>query len=188
MGGVKCWGGNANGEIGNGSTSLSVIPPTDVSGFGPGAAAISVGYAHTCAVTAAAHGLNCWGANAYGQLGNDSTKDTANPTWVFGLGSGVIAVSAGYVHTCAITSTGKARCWGFGGSGRLGNGSNDEKLKPSDVSDLTSGVTAVSAGMGHTCALTSTGTAKCWGYGGSGQLGDGSSLHSPVPVSVIGFP
>src|SRR4051812_12540886 len=85
--------------------------------------------------------------------------------------SSSVTVSAGAQQTCAVTGSGGAQCWGYGGDGELGNGSLSDSSTPVDASGLTSGVAAVSTGFTHTCALTTGGGVKCWGYNGYGQLG-----------------
>jgi alpha-tubulin suppressor-like RCC1 family protein len=147
---------------------------------------ISAGVHHTCAVTSTG-GVKCWGPNAKGQLGNNSTTNSPVPVDVTGLSSGVVAVAAGYYHTCAVTSTGGVKCWGYNAKGQLGNNSTTDSLVPVDVTGLSSGVVAVAAGDNHTCAVTSTGGVKCWGNNAYSQLGNNSTTYSPVPVDVMGF-
>jgi alpha-tubulin suppressor-like RCC1 family protein len=99
----------------------------------------------------------------------------------------VIALTAGGNHTCALTSGGAVKCWGWNAEGELGDGTTNERLTPVSVSGLSSGATRVSAGGLHTCALTSSGTVKCWGWNADGQLGDGTTTDRLTPVSVVGF-
>jgi len=184
-GGAKCWGFNAFGQLGDNSTTSRKIP-VDVSGLTSGVASVSAGGNHSCAVTTTG-GAKCWGFNAFGELGDNSNTNRKVPVNVFGLTSGVAAISAGGTHTCALTTTGGVKCWGDNASGELGNGSNINSKIPVDVTGLTSGVAAVSAGTDHTCALTTTGGVKCWGSDVSGELGDGTNTDSNVPVDVSGL-
>lgn len=185
LGSVQCWGGNFSGQLGNGSHVDSALP-TDVSGLADDIRSVHAGGAHTCALTNAG-GVKCWGFNAIGQLGNGDTVDSSTPVAVTGLAEGVIALSAGYTHTCALTNGGGVKCWGRNISGQLGNGGTAYSTVPVDVAGLTSGVIAISAGYAHTCAVTSSGGVKCWGWNAAGQLGDGNTTYSPLPVDVIGL-
>lgn len=147
-------------------------------------AKIAAGSTHTCALTTAG-GVKCWGYNGAGQLGDNSTTNRLTPVDVIGLSSGVTAITAGSVHSCALTSGGGVKCWGYNGNGRLGDNSTTSRLTPVDVTGLTSGVTAISAGGSHTCAVTTEFRVKCWGYNGQGQLGDNSTTASLTPVDVF---
>ncbi len=147
---------------------------------------IAVGSTHVCGVTTAG-GAKCWGSNASGQLGNNGTTRSPIPVDVVGLTSGVSQISAGATHTCAVTTTGGAKCWGYNGSGRLGNNSTTQAPVPVDVFGLTSGVASISAGGAHTCAVTASGGAKCWGENYYGRLGDASATDSSIPVDVFGL-
>lgn len=147
---------------------------------------ISASARHTCVLTSAG-GIKCWGSNDFGQFGNGSQTSSLVPVNVPSLSSGVVAVSVGQFHTCALTSAGGVKCWGSNDYGQLGNGSNDQSLEPVDVSGLSSGVIAIDAGGFHTCALTEVGAVKCWGYDEYGQLGIGSRTDRRLPVNVAGL-
>jgi alpha-tubulin suppressor-like RCC1 family protein len=181
---VKCWGSNFGGELGDGTTTYRNIP-VDVPGV-TAVSGISAGYAHTCALTNGG-GVKCWGWNYYGQLGNGSVVNSATPVNVTGLASGVSAISAGLAHTCALTAAGGIWCWGSSRKGQLGNGTTTDSLVPVPVTGLASGVSAISAGGEHTCALMSAGGVKCWGDNRYGQLGIGTTTDSSVPMSVSGL-
>jgi len=188
-GGVKCWGANAVGQLGNGSTSQFVATPADVVGLASGVSAISAGSEHTCALTVDG-AVKCWGFNSYGALGDGTTTGSATPVNVVGLVSGVSAISAGGEHTCALTSTGEVKCWGYntGQDDHQSDGMNDEfSAIPVDVIGLTKGATAISVGGGHNCALTGQGEVKCWGLNRSGELGDGTTTDSIAPVTGSGL-
>ena len=189
-----CWGDGASGVLGRGNETDSNTP-VQVDDLTSGVVTqISAGIAHTCAVMDG--GAFCWGDGPPGKLGHNEGNGTGSksrPTQVYSLTSGVtqISVSAGVernVHTCAVMDGG-AFCWGEGGNGQLGNGSNSDAVSPQEVRGLTSGVTQISAGGSHTCAVMNGG-AFCWGAGNNGRLGDnttGTGHSENTPQQVIGL-
>ncbi|MDO9087214.1 MAG: hypothetical protein Q7U53_13490 [Anaerolineaceae bacterium] len=190
-GGIKCWGDNSVGQLGYITTTTCDYGPCssipmNVVGFdneGEDAIAISAGAYHTCALTSGG-GVKCWGNNFYGQLGDGETTNSSIPVDVNRLNSGVKAISAGGSHNCAVTSEGGVKCWGYNSDGQLGDGTKDDSPIPVDVSGLTSGVKAISAGGSHNCALTNPGVVKCWGNNEYGKLGDTSTTDRHTPVLV----
>ena len=189
-----CWGSNSNGQLGDGSTTSTTSPvPVYTGGVlaGRTLTQIVAGASSTCALDSTGLAY-CWGLNTSGQLGNNST--TQSPVPVAVSTSGVLAgktlvqLAAGNAHVCALDSTGTAYCWGSNGNGQLGINSTTKSLVPVAVS--TSGVlsgvtlTQITAGFGHTCAVSSAGAAYCWGANGNGQLGNSSTTLSLVPVAV----
>ena len=182
---VWCWGANWAGQLGDGTntsrlTPVSVsprLPPLDV-------IAVTAGDGHTCAVTRAG-AVWCWGDNRAGQLGDGTTTTRPTPVAVSGLGdSVVVAVAAGWGHTCAVTSAGAVLCWGSNADGQLGDGTTTDRLTPVVVSGLGNGAAAIAAAPRHTCAVTCAGGVWCWGWNGSGQLGDGTTTDALTPVAV----
>lgn len=181
-GAVKCWGLNEQSQLGVAIVTASPVP-VEVSGLARGAIAVAAGGHHTCALMGGG-GVKCWGANGSGQLGDGTTTTIHVPVDVTSLTSGVSRVVGGGEHSCALISAGGVKCWGAGAYGQLGNGVFVDSSVPVDVTGLASGVVAVTAGGGLTCALTTGGGVKCWGSDG---LGNGSSDASPVPVDVTGL-
>ena len=182
---MNCWGYNGHGQLGDGTTTDSVVP-VSVAGLASGVLAVTAGEAQTCAVTSAG-GAMCWGRNSFGELGDGTTTSSDVPVGVSGLASGVAAVATGGGHTCALTDAGGVKCWGTNFGGQLGDGTNIDRTTPVGVVGLSSGVVAVSAGPFHTCALTEAGGVKCWGSNFYGQLGDGTTSDRNAPTDVLGL-
>jgi len=184
-GGVKCWGANFDGQIGDGTTTRR-LTPVDVDGLASGVKAISVGPSHACAITTLG-GVKCWGNNTFGELGDGTTTNRMTPVDVSGLTIGVAAIATGSSYTCAVTTAGAVKCWGNNAYGQLGDGTRITRLFPVDVIGLSSGIADISSVQSHTCALTTGAGVKCWGYNYDAQLGDENpKIDSYIPVDVMG--
>jgi len=156
----------------------------------PAAGRVDAGVYHSCALLDGGT-VRCWGYGGTGQLGYGNTNnvgDDETPASVgpvdLGVGRTAAAIVAGDYHTCALLDDGTVRCWGYGGDGRLGYGNtNNVGDKPTATPALAGPVNlgagrtakAITAGGGHTCALLDDGSVRCWGYGGTGQLGYGNT-------------
>ena len=187
-GGVKCWGDNWTGQLGSG-TWVNTSPAVNVKGLTSGVTAITSGIMHSCALLGSGS-VKCWGANNYGQLGDGTTSNRNEPAQVSGLTSGVVSISGGYEHTCAVLTNGEAKCWGRNGYGELGDGTTTHKNVPTSVKvdgQPISGIASISGGLRHTCAITTGGAAKCWGYNALASLGNGTLTDSLTPVNVVGL-
>lgn len=158
-GGVKCWGVNSSSQLGY--EGASSYYPVDVTTLNDGVSVLVSGYYHNCVLTDLG-GVKCWGDNFYGQLGDGTRVERSAPVDVVGLTSGVIALSAGWKHTCAVTTDGAAKCWGDNNEFQLGV-LDDFALTPIQVSTLTSGTASVMAGHDFSCAIMESGAVKCWG-------------------------
>jgi alpha-tubulin suppressor-like RCC1 family protein len=187
-GGVKCWGANNAGQLGDGTRTnrLTAVPVSELSSGVQQVASGGFNDGHTCALLSGG-AVKCWGDNTFGQLGDGTETDRTKPIAVSGVSSGVQAIALGDSHTCALLSSGGVKCWGYNGSGELGDGTRDQRDTPTEVAGLSSGVQAITAGSDHTCALTSGGAVKCWGSNGFGQLGDGTTTDRSVPTAVSGL-
>lgn len=187
---VYCWGDNANGNLGDNTTTDRNVPtlatlPGGVTSF----IDLAVGYTHSCAI-ADTGGIYCWGDNDYGVIGNGSAVDSPVPTATT-LPVGVTAftsVSAGYRHTCALGNNARAYCWGEGDWGAMGNGTNNAaNYDTPTLVNLPTGATSyksVTASAAYSCGITNDRRTFCWGYNGVGALGDGSTTDRLVPTEV----
>lgn len=192
---MKCWGRASEGQLGqNNTTQYTHLPTTPAIDLGVGRTPtdISVGYFNSCAVLDNGS-LKCWGSNLFGQLGQGDTVSRGaasgemaalNP---IDLGPGVLAQSicSGVYHNCAITTTGRVKCWGRNSEGQLGIGSNanmgdgaGEMGSNLPFVELGTGRTArkISCGSYYTCALLDNKRVKCWGQNNLGQLGYGNTM------------
>lgn len=183
--------GDATGVPGNSRASLESMP--GFSGFS--LSKMISGGDQSCALTSSG-GLFCWGANGLAQLGNGAIGDSSSPVVSGSMrGKTIDAASAGGDHTCAIVneaSSLRMECWGDNGVGQLGDGTTTDRLSPSpiEMSGLSvdsSATPPLAAGGLSTCMVASGGTLVCWGRNASGQLGNGLTSNSSLPVGVQGF-
>ncbi|HEY3356108.1 MAG TPA: hypothetical protein VGQ83_22840 [Polyangia bacterium] len=191
-GAVRCWGSNAAGQLGLGTTTNHTIPVA-VPGLA-GIAQLGAGQYHTCALLGDGT-ARCWGLNSAGQLGGSTTgtctvSGTArdcgtSPITVAGL-AGARELALGSGHTCARLGDGTVACWGSNYYGQLGDGSAGTRSTPGLVPGLAA-VVQLAAGALHTCALLADGTARCWGLNTLGGLGDGTTTERDAPTPVSGL-
>jgi alpha-tubulin suppressor-like RCC1 family protein len=135
----------------------------------------------------------CWGSNTNGQLGNGTATDSRTPVNVTGIRTAK-ALGAGQDHSCSLLVDGTVQCWGWNAYGQLGNNSTTDSFTPvtvfktvsPTVSALTN-VASLAVGRDHSCARLANGTVWCWGLNSDGQLGNGNTVDSPIPVPVTGI-
>ncbi len=215
-GAAFCWGYGGFGQIGNGSMSETPTPQAAAAGLTFDT--VSVGGIHTCGLTAGGAAY-CWGSDAFGSLGagapgpetcigsDAQAPCSARPLAVAG-GLAFVSISTAWGPTCGLTADGSAYCWGDDSYGQLGIGVDTAALVPCTfgpcsrtplavAGSLT--FTSVGTGILHTCGLTTSGAAYCWGSNIVGQLGIGSDTapdlcagggrppavahHSPSPAA-----
>jgi alpha-tubulin suppressor-like RCC1 family protein len=209
-GAVDCWGYGPDGELGNGTfyTTGNYGSPTPVqvegvggTGILTGVTSLFSGYDGYCAVLTSG-AVDCWGAGQAGVLGNGSFSNSATPVAVEGVGgsgtlTGVTSLVSGNLDYCALLTSDRVDCWGDGYYGELGDGSfyttgNDGSATPVAVEGVggtgtLTGVTSLVSNPFDNCAVLSSGTADCWGAGGTGALGNGTfAENSATPVTVEG--
>ncbi|MFM6930498.1 MAG: RCC1 domain-containing protein [Bdellovibrio sp.] len=190
---LYCWGANNTGQVGdrtqiNRDYAVLIDPNTKYSMVDVGSSSNSstdTGYA--CAITTT-NELKCWGLNDNSKLGDGTTTTKMKPK-VIDYGVQYSTVSVGSIHTCAVTTDGILKCWGANAKGQLGIGSTTAKSTPTVVdSGVTYSSVVVSAtynnGNVHTCGITTDGDLKCWGSNNQGQLGDGTTTASLIPVVI----
>lgn len=184
-GAVYACGYSSHGALGTGVSGNSYVPVRSSLPSGVVATAVAAGWNDSLALTTTG-ALYAWGLNTYGELGNGTTKSSKLPIRVH-LPTGVIvvAIAAGQYHNLALTSTGAVYAWGFNGFGQLGDGTTTQRAVPVLV-HLPSGAagTAVGCGDNHSLVATSAGQVFAFGKNTFGQLGDGTSVQSAVPVPV----
>jgi hypothetical protein len=200
--GVDCWGTGIEGSLGDGGTSdssspVQVVGVGDTGVLGGVARVVGESFVSFCAQLSSG-GVDCWGYNVDGELGNGTETNSDSPVVVEGIGAvGALTGVASVIGTsfesyCAQLESGGVDCWGQGGAGQLGDGSMANSPTPvavegiggtgtlSNVSEMTG------SGDSNYCALLGTGEVDCWGDGSTGGLGDASFDQSSVPQAVVG--
>lgn len=169
-----CWGGDASGQLGDNGSTNRFAPRQVLGGFKFNA--LTAGGSHECGLTADGSAF-CWGLNTNGQLGDGTTLNRGAPTAVGG-GFKYQSIGAGTAWTCGLgtgATLGKTYCWG----------ANTSHIVPIEYFGAPS-FTSMSVGAAHTCALTSDGSAYCWGDNAFGQLGDSTTTGRVNPTAVVG--
>lgn len=179
-GNAYCWGDNADGQVGDGTTTDRTAPTAVATGLTFDM--LSAGGVTNCALDGTQ--AYCWGYNAEGQAGDGTTASPRTTPGTVAGGYAFAKVTAGLLHTCAMTTAGEPYCWGLNPSGELGDGTTDNASSPTPVSDLAT-VDDIAAGQEATCAIVS-GTGYCWGNNDIGGLGDGSLFPRSTPATVTG--
>jgi alpha-tubulin suppressor-like RCC1 family protein len=183
VGVAYCWGDNSAFQLGGGSTNTNSSVPVAVSGGHTFASLGAGGGFHSCGVTTTGEAY-CWGHNIYGQLGDGGTNTNSSVPLAISGGHAFASMSGGLYHSCGVTTSGAAYCWGANYYGQLGDGNtNTTSSVPVAVSGGHTFASA-SAGAAHSCGVTTTGAAYCWGFNGLGRLGNGTETDSSVPVAV----
>lgn len=200
-GGLLCWGANESGQLDPGSREARPLPAPIPGiedlvtiGFGNNGRAgsanpdLSKVNSFACGLTPRGTVL-CWGSNYTGQLGDGTREDRLGPTQVLDVVD-AIDLDVGNVHACALERSGRVWCWGRNEFGNVGDGTmgpSNVRPRAALVADLDD-VVGLSLGDAHTCARRRQGDIACFGVNNFGQLGDGTLLLRPSPISVSGFP
>ena len=183
-----CWGSNVLGGLGTGDLQGRLSPTAVAAGVA--FRALAPGESHTCGLEASAGRVLCWGSGASGQLGLGDTQPRSAPDVIQGLPP-IQQLSAGYVHTCAVTTAGALFCWGANDEGQIGL--DDGPPKPNPTSPVQVGTASdwimVSGGQGHTCGIRKPGSMWCWGRNTAAELGigEGQPIQLRVPTRVGTF-
>jgi alpha-tubulin suppressor-like RCC1 family protein len=181
---AQCWGSDADGQLGDGTTNAKSPVAVDVKGL-TDAISICAGGNFSCAVKKAG-GAVCWGDGLSGQLGAPGVNSSSTPVSVVNL-TGLTSISCGDLHACAVNASGQVACWGDNQRGELGTGgTGGSNPTPTPLTSLGA-VFSVAAASRGTCALRKNGDVYCWGSNELGQLGTGTAsiAPNPNPVQVI---
>ena len=196
---VYAWGRNEYGQLGNGVTAINSPIPVAVKTAGTpmdGKKIMQVAAGATHSLALATDGtIYAWGKNEYGQLGNDSTINSPIPVAVKTAGTPmdgkkIIQIHAGYEHSLALASDGTVYAWGRNNSGQLGKNDATDAHIPAAVQTLGTPmagkiIVQLAAGNSQSIVLASDGTVYTWGWNRYGQLGNGTTMNSRIPVAVV---
>lgn len=187
-----CWGANSNGQLGNGSTSISLTPTVVARGVMPSGinfAQVSSGGFVSCGLGTDAKAY-CWGSNYSGSLGNGTSTQSLAPAAVGGVTPLTLkGVYPGDRHVCALGIDKKVYCWGDNYYGTLADGTTVSKSTPivaqlGDMAPSGSVPAFMSATTSRTCLVAVDGSLYCWGNNSSGLLGDGTQVNRLVPTLI----
>ncbi len=190
---ARCWGTGPLGTGGAfGQTSTLAVQVQDAQGDPmTGVAQVAIGYGHVCALRQDTTAV-CWGENLVGNLGNGTTTASTRPVVVQQQGgatlTGITQLALGDMHSCALLSSGQARCWGQN-QGTLGDGTRTNRKRAVPVQNAAgtgplTNIVQLAAGSQHTCALLGDGRVQCFGENGQGQIGDGTTTARLRPKTV----
>jgi alpha-tubulin suppressor-like RCC1 family protein len=204
-----CWGNNAYGQVGDGTTTARMSPTIVLGGYVWASISTQVSptnsTATTCGVTTSGAGY-CWGKNGKGQVGDGTTTQRLVPTLVSG-GYTWASITVGIWDTCGVTTTGAGYCWGFNTAGEVGDTTTSQRTSPtlitgshtwSSLSEgnsttsvstpalLTGSWSSINTGMWDSCGFLTTGAGYCWGYNHYGEVGNNSTTEVHVPTSING--
>jgi alpha-tubulin suppressor-like RCC1 family protein len=187
---TKCWG---DYYISNQNSPNTIVGITNTH-------TVATGYGHAC-VLLNDQTIQCWGDGGRGQLGNGSSSSNSNPVTVSSISTATaIAVGGNQAgHSCALLSDNTIQCWGANDYGQLGDGTQTDRSTPTAVSSISTAIAVAVGGggegcggvgcynSGHSCAVLSNNTIQCWGANDYGQLGNGTTDNSSLPVTVPGI-
>ncbi len=181
---VLAWGWNGYGQLGQPTSTASNSTASVVAGL-PAIKAIAAGYEHSLAVDTNGN-IWAWGYNGYGQLGNNSTSDSASPVQLGSLPATAVAVAAGAYHSVALLSNGQVFAWGYNGYGQLGTGDFAAHYVPVQTAGVH-GATAIAASFYDSYASQSDGSIWATGYSGYGSLGNSTYTSTSAPTKLVGL-
>jgi alpha-tubulin suppressor-like RCC1 family protein len=178
-GSSKCWGYNRNGQLGIGNNDDQTLPSAlNV----PQMQTIRAGNSFACGLDTLG-GMHCWGYGNEGVLGQGNRNTRNTPQAVSGLPV-IQEFAVGQRHVCALTGSGSLYCWGRNNEGQTGQVRNGNPRVTTPTPVMIADVATVSLGLRHSCVLTTGEGAWCWGYNGSGQLGNDSTATTHIPVRM----